>query len=94
MFIIYYRNAEGTIYHYHDVQDKTRSELETLVGDYNRKNSKDGKNACIAEVEDTSLTAYLFHKSKERVRRNKDVLREAVDSIRCALRCVEEMEGQ
>lgn len=91
--IVYYRDREGKIVLHHGNRgENTLDELAELAAGYNRDNDRTGRTAYIELAEDGSLLAYLFEKAKERMAANKDLLREAIDSIENALQCVHGLE--
>ena len=93
MIIIYYRNKDGKISHYHAVpESKTLQEWQVAVAEFNIE-STDGRTAYIQEVKDDSLTAYLFQKADERKKWDKESLLNAISSIEDALYAVRELEG-
>lgn len=90
MLIIFYRNKEGKIVHYHGNSGKnTLKELNEMAERYNRDGKGVGRTAYVEEVEDDSLVAHLFQKAEERKKLNKDNLRYAIESIEAALSAVQ-----
>lgn len=90
--IAYYRNKEGKIFNHHDSRGKTLEEMEKLAEEFNRHSGKHGQTVRIEAVEDDSLTAYLFRKAEEQVKRSKEELRYAVECAEAALDAVRELE--
>ncbi len=89
MIIIYYKDHTGKIVlHHGSVGPKTFEELVEGAALYNRDSKRTGKTAHVVEVEDDSLTAYLFSKANERKKYNEDEIQCAIDSIEDALEAV------
>lgn len=91
--IAYYRDKEGKIVGHHDSRGKTLEEMKKLAEAFNRDSEKNGRTGYLEEVEDDSLTAYLFRKEQERKKYDKGTLRYAIDCAEAALDAVRDLEG-
>lgn len=95
MLIIYYKDKDGKIVGCHgNTGEKTLDELKELRYRYNLDSEKTGKTAYVEEVEDDSLTAYLFNKADARKKYDKERFRDAADLLESALDAVKELEWE
>ncbi len=94
MIIIYYRDKDGKIMNSHgNTAEKTLDELKEMAEIFNRDSGRTKRTAYIAEVEDDSITAYLFQKAAERKKWDSEALQDAISSIEDALDAVRGLEG-
>lgn len=93
MIIVFYRSKEtGNIVHVHGPRDgQTMADLEPLAETYNA-NPQNHRTAEVVEVADDSLEAYLYRRRNERMKTDKETLRDAVEAIEHALYCVKALE--
>lgn len=90
MLIIYYTDSAGKIVGHHgNGRGMTITKLKEAAEEYNKNSGKrTGRTANIAEVEEDSLTAYLFQKAAERAKWDMEDLQDALSSIEDALETV------
>ena len=100
MLIAYYLQADGRIYRADDVTNIDRKALNRRIAEYNEYN-KDAvpvnfldaappSFVRIVDVSDDSLTAYLFRRDIRNNAHAVAIAREAVDSLKDALRLAED----
>lgn len=84
MKIVYYTDKEGKIVGCNEVKNMTDEKICEAVRIYNRK--PDCKNtACVVEIEDDSLTAYLFREKDKRKQWDEQIVDDAISSLENAL---------
>lgn len=82
MTIIFYKDKDGEIFcHEDNFFDRNPSELNEMVLEYNCDPANGGKTMHYCEVEDDSLTAYLFGKAEDAVSAKKEALQDAIDDL-------------
>lgn len=91
MTLIYYTRANGEIRHAHKKPDKwTSKELEEKVANYNRR--EDGERAHVVEVEDDSITAYLYKEAHAVKNANREMIMDTIDALEAAISALRDLE--
>lgn len=85
MIIVYYRRPDGSIRNCHQYPaGKTLAEIQALADTYNEE-LIGVDMACIAEVENNSIEAYLFQKAFQKKTYDKQLLANLVNTLEEAL---------
>lgn len=94
MIIVFYRSKEtNNIVAASEAREGyTMATLQHLAEEYNAKPEID-RIAEAVEVADDSLEAFLYQRRNERLKLHADELQEAIESIRHALYCVQDLES-
>ena len=93
MIIIFYRDEKtNNITRVHESRPgQTMADIKPLVDKYNSENQFH-EIAEVVEVADDSLEAYLYRRKDERKKWDKEKVEDAIESIRHALYCVQDLE--
>lgn len=93
MIAIYYRNADGEIYFCHETRgEHTMQKLLEMAENYNATD-KQGRTAYVEELDDNSLTAYLFKKLQEKEERKKYEIDDCISQLEGVISFLEDLKG-